>query len=712
MKLTHLGIACWFAIGICATAADSRPDLLLADFEGPDYGEWKVSGEAFGPGPARGTLPNQMKVDGFLGKGLVNSFYKGDGSTGSLVSPEFKIERHYIKFLIGGGGHPGQTCMNLKVDGKIVRTATGPNTRPGGSERLDWQHWDVAEFEGKHATIEILDMATGGWGHINVDHIVQSDTPPPRWLANATRQFVVEKRYLNLPVKNGAAKRNVQILVDGRRERFFDIELADSQPDWWAFLDLQPWRGKTITVQVDRLREDSGALESIAQSDTIKGGDDMYREALRPQFHFSSRRGWNNDPNGLVYYEGEYHLFYQHNPFGWNWGNMHWGHAVSRDLVKWQELNDALAPDELGPMFSGSAVVDWENTSGLGAAGRPPMVLIYTAAGHPTVQCIASSTNGRDFVKFSGNPVLKEITPGNRDPKVMWHAPSRRWVMALYVGKDKKHTIHFLTSPDLKSWEISGEIDGFFECPDLFELPLDGDPGKKKWILTAASSDYMVGVFDGRQFKPETPKLKGHRGRGFYAEQTFSDILPADGRRIQIGWLQAPSPGMPFNQAMSLPLELGLVSTDDGPRMTFAPARELAALRARHYSFPTKTLKAGDANPLADVRAELIELRLEFQPKTGARLELDVRGAKISYSAAKQELAVNDHRTNAPLRQGRQRLVVYCDRTALEIFASDDLVYVPMPFIPRADNRSSSLAVVEGEVAIGSLSVYELRSIW
>ena len=155
-------------------AAD-QPDVLLADFEGETWGDWKTTGDAFGPGPAKGTLPNQMPVTGFLGKGLVNSFHGGDKSVGTLTSPPFKVERKYLNFLIGGGKYPGETCMNLLVDGKVVRTATGPNDKPGGSEQLDWANWNVEEFVGKMATIEIVDKRTGGWGHICVDHLVQSD---------------------------------------------------------------------------------------------------------------------------------------------------------------------------------------------------------------------------------------------------------------------------------------------------------------------------------------------------------------------------------------------------------------------------------------------------------------------------------------------------------------------------------------------------------
>ena len=409
-------------------------DIVLADFEGESYGDWKVTGEAFGPGPAHRVLPGQMTVTGFQGKGWVSSFTGGDRPTGTLTSPEFPIERKFLTFLIGGGGWQGETCLNLLVDGKVVRTATGPNTRPGGSEALEIQSWDVSELAGKTARIEAVDRASGGWGHINVDQIVLTDRKPAALLADQQRAFVIEKRYLNLPVGSGAAVRKVTVLVDGRAERRFDIRLADAAPDWWAFLDVGPWRGKTVTLRVDKLPEDSAALGAIEQGDAIKGADDLYRERLRPQFHFSSRRGWNNDPNGLVFYRGEYHLFYQHNPYGWEWGNMHWGHAVSRDLVHWQELGDVLAPDDLGPMFSGSAVVDWKNTSGFGKDGQPPLVLLYTASGRPTVQCLAFSTDGRTFTKYAGNPIVPQITAGNRDPKVIWHEPTRRWVMVLYVG--------------------------------------------------------------------------------------------------------------------------------------------------------------------------------------------------------------------------------------------------------------------------------------
>jgi len=542
---------------------------------------------------------------------------------------------------------------------------------------------------------------------------------PPQRLIDARREIRIENRYLHLPIKNGAAKRQVTILIDGRVEVRNDVELADATPDWWAFWDASAWKGKTITLQVDKLAEGSRALESIEQSDSIKDAENLYREPLRGQFHFSSRRGWNNDPNGMVFYNGEYHLFYQHNPYGWGWGNMHWGHAVSKDMIHWQELGDALAPDHLGPMFSGSAVVDWKNSSGFGKEGKPPLVLIYTAAGTPT-QCIAYSTDGRNFTKYNGNPVLKQITDGNRDPKVIWHPATKKWVMVLYVGLTTGHSIHFFTSRNLREWALSSVTEAatigkggyLFECPDFFELPIDGNTRQTKWVLLAANTEYATGTFDGTTFKPEQSKLPGQRGRGFYAAQTFSDIPIQDGRRIQIGWFQSPTAGMPFNQSMTVPLELKLISTADGPRMTWTPVKELDSLRVKSHRFGTMTLTPASANPLADLKAELVELQAEFEPGDASEVAFTVRGAAIVFYAEKQELAVNNLRAPAPLRDGTQRLTILCDRAGLEVLASNGLTYVPMPYLPRADDLSLGVQVRGGSAKIRELQVHELKSAW
>ncbi len=711
-------LSCFLECAI-SLAAD---DILIADFEQASYVPWTVTGDAFGQGPATGTLPGQMLVDGFLGQKLCNSFVNGDDSTGLLVSPPVLLERDFISFLIGGGKNRELLALQLMIDNQVVRTATGTNETPGGSERLELQYWDVSQFKGKKVTFRILDQAKGSWGHINVDHIVQTNTMPKGNVQNAERSIDLTSRYIHIPIKNGAPKRVVSLLVDNKLIVRNDIELADGKPDWWAPMDVSSWQGKRGTFRVDKLHEDSAALSQIQQSNFIIDEDSMYREPLRGQFHFSPKRGWNNDPNGCVFCNGEYHLFFQHNPYGWAWGNMHWGHAVSKDLVHWEELGDKLLPDEMGPMFSGSAVVDWNNTSGLGKDGKPPLVLFYTAAGNPTTQCMAYSTDGRNFTKYSNNPVIKEVTGGNRDPKVIWHEPSKRWVMVLYVEWQKKHTAHFYTSENLKDWTLASIVNGdapgggyLFECPDFFELPVDGDASRKKWVLLGANSDYAIGDFDGKRFLPDATRLKGHRGRGFYAAQSFSDV--PDGRRIFIGWWQTETKGMTFNQSMTVPLELGLKQTEDGPRLTFAPAKELQNLRAHTHeivsSTPKELLQSPDSpNPLRDVSAELVELEIEFKPDSANRLLIKVRGVDIAYHADKQEIELAGHRASAPLVNGKQRLVILCDRTGIELFASDGLCYVPLPINVDPSNRQLAVATQNGNAIITSLNVYELQSAW
>jgi len=701
---------------LCLTAA-AQEDLLIADFEGTDYGEWKVNGEAFGPGPARGTLDNQMEVTGFKGKGLVNSFYQGDKTTGMLTSPPFEIERKYINFLIGGGNYPAQTCMNLRVDGKVIRTATGPNDQPGGSEELDWQSWDVTELLGQKAQIQIVDRRSGGWGHINVDQIVQSNMKV-EVITDKTREFLLNKKYLNFPVKNGAKKRLIHLMIDNKIVREFDIELAPDEPDFWVFLEIGEFKGKQALLRIDKYDPaNNKGFDAVYQADTYIGEENIYREKLRPQFHFTSRRGWNNDSNGMVYYKGEYHLFYQHNPYGWPWGNMTWGHAVSRDMIHWTELGDAIHPDHLGTIFSGSAVIDENNTAGFQTGDEKTIVCFYTSAGgrnpmsegQPFTQSIAySNDRGRTWTVYEGNPILGHINGGNRDPKVIWHEPTNQWVMVLYLD-DKM--MGFFTSKDLKSWEFQSKLKCFHECPELFKLPLDAKENNKKWILYGGSGEYLIGAFDGKEFKIEAGPIRFHYGNCFYASQTFNNIPPKDGRRIQIAWGQVAMPDMPFNQMMLFPVVLRLGTTEEGPRLFAEPIHEISKLHKSKRRWRKHTLKPQD-NLLSGLSGELIHIRSALQVGDAQEAGFVIRETPVVYNVQKQELSCCKKTAPLKSKDGKINLEVLVDRTSIEIFGNGSRMYMPIG-VPLADKtKSFEIFAKGGNIEVEELTVYELESAW
>ncbi|MFO0893277.1 MAG: glycoside hydrolase family 32 protein, partial [Isosphaeraceae bacterium] len=577
---------------------------------------------------------------------------------------------------------------------------------PGGWERLRWRSWDLGDLLGKEAMLQVIDRRKGGWGHINVDQIVQSDRP--RQSGPARRELAISHRYLHLPVRTGAEMRRMKLSIDGQTVREFDIELDAEKPSFWVFSDLADDRGKTLQVEVAELEPGGRGLEALVLSDAVPDADAMYRERLRPQFHFTSRRGWHNDPNGLVWQDGRYHLFYQHNPFGWNWGNMHWGHAVSPDLVHWEELPTAIYPRKYGDwVFSGSAVVDAANTGGFRNGAKPPLVAAFTSTGRG--ECIVSSNDqGLTWQEIPENPVVRH--PG-RDPRLVWYAPGRHWVMAVYDEAGGKQGIAFHTSKDLRHWTFQSRIDGFYECPDLFELPVEGRKERSLWVLHAADGKYLLGDFDGRAFRPTGGNQKRQVWYGnFYAAQTFSNA--PHGRRIQIGWGQGVTfPGMPFNQQMTVPVELSLRPAEDGVRMFARPVRELEALRGKRHEWKDLKVAAGE-NPLASVKGDLLEIELFHETAGGKPLELDLRGTSLIYDPARRVLSCK--KVTAPLApiDGMIGLHVFLDRGSIEVFGNDGRVAMSVAAIPDEGNHSIGIASREGPATVRSLVVHELRPAW
>jgi len=521
--------------------------------------------------------------------------------------------------------------------------------------------------------------------------------------------FLISKRYLNFPVSQKENRAKMCFTVDGKQEMEFVIRLAPSEPDYWVFYDVSSYRGKKLVITYSGKPE---GLSKIYQDDVINGSDSLYRESKRPQIHFSPRRGWNNDPNGLVYYDGEYHMFFQHNPFEREWQNMSWGHAVSRDLVHWKELPVALLPDSLGAIFSGTAVIDYKNTSGFGKDGIPPMVAIYAVDSPDNErQCIAYSLDkGRTFTKYSGNPVISSKdrwkTRELRDPDVFWYQPGNSWVMVLY----EKDGNSIYTSPNLKNWVYQSHTTGFFECPQLFELPVDGNAKNMKWVMYGASGTYMIGSFDGKTFQPEMGKY--YYGNGvIYAAQTFNNIPASDGRRIQIGYGRIENQGMPFKNLMLLPTQLTLRTTKEGIRMFSTPVKELEMLQGKEYAWTNLNSDEAsealrDFNNLGSCRIKVV-LKL-FMP-ISAGLSLDgqqILKYDMNFNQINDLFYSPENRTSMEISAD-----IIVDRTSVEVFIDDGAFSYAIERKPAATNKEG-FRFFGRNVEIKSLKACPMKSIW
>jgi fructan beta-fructosidase len=471
-------------------------------------------------------------------------------------------------------------------------------------------------------------------------------------------------------------------------------------------------RVRVSGTENDRLKASFGL---IFLNEEIKTETPVYSEKLRQQLHFSSRRGWNNDPNGLVYYAGEYHLYYQHNPYGWDWGNMHWGHAVSSDLIHWEELPDVLYPDQQGTMFSGSAVLDHNNTSGFQKGEEKVIVAAYTADSEEgQSQCIAySNDRGRSFTKYKKNPVIPSIQRfgdrNERDPKVFWYVPGNHWVMVLFESTG----LSIYTSGDLKKWNYESHVEGFRECPELFELALDNDPNNKKWVMYGGSGKYKIGSFDGKIFVPETDILLYNiwilhptvpRSRQ-YAAQTFNNT--PDGRRIQVCWGIIPTDGMPFNNMITFPTEMSLKTGAFGPMLHSNPIEEISTLFQKSYRYDKLSTGKKDLNEMLDqIESPLLHVKLEA--KCRRQFSILLNGYKFTYNPK----SGNETETFIPsIPYTPVNLEFIIDVNSIELFINDGQGQTIIPHHSTYENQEIKFEF-SGEIFLETLQINELTSIW
>jgi len=559
------------------------------------------------------------------------------------------------------------------------------------------------------------------------------------------RGTVLQHRYLNIPVRTDAPRRTISLLVDGEIVRAFEVELADGPPDFWAFLEIGEWKGRSAILRLDPAGVlsspeaqsasrswplTSDALNQVRFSDEIEESASLYREPWRPQFHFTTKRGWLNDPNGPIYAYGEYHLFYQLQPYSlksFN-GDKAWGHAVSRDFVHWTELPVALHPDRTGGVWSGSSVIDTKNLLGLQTGPEPPMLLFYTATGRsamnpkapaPTdfLQAIAfSNDRGLTWTRYAHNPILANVSPQNRDPQVFWHEPSRRWVMLLYVGTPysnpgNHYQARIFTSDNLRDWTYRSAIDGLFDCPALFEVPIEGSPSETRWIAHSASMKYRVGRFDGETFVPETDFIASHQGRvgeSAYAPLIFRNTNQS--RPVQIGWL-ADLRFSGSRQAMTFPCELVLRRTSEGLRLRWSPVAALENLHGARSGWRGVRLDPARVSPIR-TRGRYLDLQAQLRLDSDAECEISVRGRSLTVHAASQQITFGDYSLPIAMKDGRVQLRLLVDETSWEIFAEDGLVYLPLVVAMAPLDQNVSVTARGGAVQVDSLDVFEVKSIW
>lgn len=513
--------------------------------------------------------------------------------------------------------------------------------------------------------------------------------------------------------------------------------------------------------------------ESNASTEvTTEKNGDYYEEAHRPQFHFSPEANWMNDPNGMFFYEGEYHLFYQYYPDSTVWGPMHWAHAVSADLVNWEHLPIGLYPDDLGYIFSGSAVVDWNNTSGFGKGEEPPLIAIFThhePAGEKDpnniqfqYQSIAySNDKGRTWTKYEGNPVIPN--PGIkdfRDPKVIWDGEREQWLMVFAAYDHSK----FYASKDLKKWEhLSdwgknyGTHGGIWECPDIFPMSVEGTE-ETKWVLLqsinpgspngGSGTQYFVGDFDGKNFildkKFEKDVLDEKAvwldyGRDNYAGVTWSDVPESDGRRLFMGWMSnwdyaQVVPTDTWRSAMTLPRKLTLKNTSKGYRVFSEPVVELKKLQTGSVKlaatdFAEKMDLTGDFNAAqsemvlefdlekTDADRFGVELsnskgelfRVGFDKKTNQFFSDRTKAGKHDFS---KKFAVKEHLAPRLGEGSKIKLHLFFDAASVELFADNGATAITDVFFPNEDFSSAKLFSENGKTSLAKGIIYPLGSIW
>ena len=582
---------------------------------------------------------------------------------------------------------------------------------------------------------------------VRVEHLGTNNT-----LVRVTEQG----KYLLLPVQDAGEEATIHVLANGKEERSIVVRLATQKVDYYVPLDLTPYQGKHVVLNVVtpqgrstvREAQQDACWKHITISNTF---DTANREKYRPAYHHTPLYGWMNDPNGMVYKDGVWHLCYQWNPFGSKWQNMTWGHSSSRDLIHWEHHEPTLLPDGLGTIFSGSSAVDVANSAGF---GKDAVVTLYTSAATSQIQSLAYSTDGGyKFSTYEGNPVLPFESEA-RDPNMWWNNETKLWTLVLAHALE--HEMLIFTSPDLKQWTLQsafgkglGAQDGVWECPDLFELPV-ANTNVKKWVLVCninpggpfggSATQYFVGDFDGKTFKVDVdaegnvPTKWMDFGKDHYATVSWSDA--PDGRRTVIGWMSnwqyaTEVPTLQYRSANTLPREMGLFEDNGQYYVSSTPSPELTALRGDLTHQAKRVSVSNKPHNISLPRANdgICEILMEVDARGADSLVMTFSNkakeeVKLIYHVYKSELSFDRTRsglvdfsqdfpavTVAPTfsSKGKVKLRLFIDRSSMELFEQDGRFAMTNLVFPTSPYTTLSLESAGGKAKVTNLQVYSIQ---
>lgn len=557
----------------------------------------------------------------------------------------------------------------------------------------------------------------------------------------------VTAKFLILPVQDDAPESKVCIVKDNeQRGTLMNVRLARERVDSYVPFILSDYKGQQISVDIQGLPADAVCWKELKLADSF---DMSNKETFRPVYHHTPAYGWMNDPNGMFYKDGVYHLFFQYNPYGSVWGNMHWGHSTSSDLIHWNFEGVSIVPDAWGAIFSGSCVVDHNNTAGF---GKDAVIAFYTSAkstpwGDVQSESMAYSLdNGKTFVKYAGNPIITSLEKDFRDPKVFWYAPGKHWVMILAVGQH----MELYSSVNLKDWKkesefgkMQGAHGGVWECPDLIELPVEGSR-ERKWVLICninpggpfggSTAQYFVGSFDGKTFVNESPVQTKWMdwGKDNYATVTWNNA--PDGRCIALGWMSNWQyannvPTRQYRSANTIARDLTLYKAGGEFYLKSTPSREMKQARGEKVSVPS--FKVTDSYKIESLLKDnngAYEIEMEIQVADASKISLNLqneKGEQVSmyYDLLRKQFVMDRSKsgkvdfsndfpavTAAPVHAGKTlRLRLFVDRSSIEAFGEDGKFVMTNLVFPSSPYNQMSFGTEGSGYTVSSFNVYKLR---